>query len=74
MDNNDRFDLSFRNPIVRMWFYVILPTTIISAILLLVLPMESHSIIQMIGNIIMVSFFTWVFIYKRKNRTNKGDK
>ena len=71
---DDRFEVSFRNPIVRMWFYIILPTLIISAILFLVLPMESHLIIKIVGYLILISYFVWVLIYKRKRRKSKGEK
>lgn len=53
MDDRDRFDLSFRNSIVRMWFYIILPTIVASAILLLILPPENHPIVMYTGYIIL---------------------
>lgn len=71
---DDRFEVSFRNPIVRMWFYIILPTMIISAILFLVLPIESHLIIRNVGSVILIGYCIWIFLYKRKNRNSEGDK
>ena len=67
---DDRFVVSFRNPIVRMWFYTIFPTLIISAILFLVLPIESHHIIRNVGYVILLGYCIWVFLYKRKNRNS----
>lgn len=71
---DDRFEVSFRNPVVRMWFYVMLPTTIISSILFLVLPRESHLIISSVGYLILIGYSVWVHIYKRKSKVNKGEK
>jgi len=68
MDEHDRFEVSFRNPVVRMWFYIVLPTGIISAVLFLVLPRETHDVIRIGGYIILCGFFIWTFIYKRKSK------
>ena len=70
---DDRFEVSFRNPIIRMWFYTILPTMIISAILFLVLPIESHLIIRNVGYVILIGYCIWVFLYKRKNRNSDNN-
>lgn len=70
MVDHDRFEVSFRNPIVRMWFYVMLPTIIVSIILFIILPYEYHQIVQMVGTLILAIFTIWAFIYKRLSKDN----
>lgn len=74
MVDHDRFEVSFRNPIVRVWFYVILPTIIASIILFIILPSEYHQVVQMVGTLILAIFTIWAFIYKRLSKDNKGGK
>lgn len=69
---DDRFEVSFRNPIVRMWFYVMLPTIIASIILFIILPSEYHLVVRMAGTLILAIFTIWAFIYNRKSKEKKG--
>lgn len=71
---DDRFEVSFHNPIVRMWFYVMLPTIIASIILFFILPLEYHLTVRTAGSFIMVTFTIWVFIFKRKSKNSRGEK
>ena len=71
---DDRFEVSFRNPVVRMWFYVMLPTIIVSIILFIILPTEYHLTVRTSGTIILAIFTIWAFIYKRKSKYSKGEK
>lgn len=71
-DDHDRFEVSFRNPIVRMWFYVMLPTIIVSGILYITLPTEQHEAVQVTSTIILIIFTMWTYFHKRKRKVNKG--
>ncbi|QUG42777.1 hypothetical protein KD050_05780 [Psychrobacillus sp. INOP01] len=69
---DDRFEVSFRNPLVRMWFYVMLPTIIASIILFIILPSEYHLVVRMAGTLILAIFTIWAFINNRKSKEKKG--
>lgn len=71
---DDRFEVSFRNPIVRLWFYVMLPIIIISIILIIIFPSEYHQAVRTAGTLILAIFTICAFVYKRKSKDNKGER
>ncbi|MEK3980461.1 hypothetical protein MKY37_15640 [Psychrobacillus sp. FSL K6-2836] len=71
---DDRFEVSFRNPIVRLWFYVMLPITIVSIILFITLPTEYHLAVRTAGTLILAIFTICAFIYRRKRKDKKEER
>lgn len=65
---SDRFDLSFKNKEVRMYFYLVVPTLIIGIIILLFYdekyPYAPFSLLVAFWTI----FYTWRFFYRRKKK------
>lgn len=67
---NERFELSFKNKEVRMWFYIIVPTFIMGS-LILFFASRSYNYVPWIMLIIAwITFYTWRFLYSRKQKKN----
>lgn len=62
----DRIEMNFKNPIVRMWFYTVLPTIIVAVTLLIILPMKYHGYVMIVETILINIYWISVFFYKRK--------
>lgn len=61
---SERFELSFKNKIVRMWFILMIPTAIVQ--LFIILFTELPEIIPVaIPAIPLLIFFIWLYFYKR---------
>lgn len=66
----ERFEMNFKNPVVRMWFYTVFPAILVAVFLLVVLPYEYHNIIKIGETFIIVTFWVWYLFNKKK----KGSK
>ncbi|KGR76638.1 hypothetical protein [Ureibacillus sinduriensis] len=64
----ERFEITFRNPVVRVWFYTVFPTILASILLLLIFPIEYQYIVLNIEAFIIIAFWVWNFIYKKKQQ------
>ncbi|WP_262172999.1 hypothetical protein [Saccharococcus sp. Marseille-Q5394] len=62
----DGFDLSFRNPEVRVWIAIMLPSFIIASLFLFLTDIPSWYATSAIPIVSWISFFIWRFIYKRR--------
>jgi hypothetical protein len=65
----DRFELSFKNPIVRMWMYCMIPALLISTLSFLILPSEWHAI----PTFLPLAAYIGYSIYKRKIKSVTQD-
>ncbi len=61
----EEFEMSFKNPILRIWFFVVLPVILISLFLLIILPFEYRKIV-VIGEAITFIIF-WIYVYRKKS-------
>ena len=60
---SDRFELSFKNKVVRMWLIIMVPTVIVE--IFIVLFTELRGIFPLIS---WTFFFIWLYFYKRKQK------
>ncbi len=64
---NERFELSFKNKIVKMWFILMIPTAIVQ--LFLILFTDVAEIIPVVLPIVpLLLFFIWLYFYKRDQK------
>lgn len=64
---SDRFELSFKNKVVRIWLILMIPTTAIQ--IFLILFTEFPRVIPIIINaIFMIIFFIWLYHHKRNQK------
>ncbi|WP_029053588.1 hypothetical protein [Sporosarcina ureae] len=64
---SDGFDLSLKNKVVRMCLWIVVPAAIIAVLLILLT--EVPSIVPtIIPTIAWISFFIWLYFYKRKQK------
>ena len=64
----DRVELSFKNPIVKVWFMTVLPALMIAIPLYLLLPIEQHIIPRLLLISAILGYEAWKFTYKRKKK------
>ncbi|MCM3357308.1 MULTISPECIES: hypothetical protein [unclassified Psychrobacillus] len=62
---SERFDLSFKNKEVRMWFYIILPTVVACSIALLIINPYYAYIPQVIIFVAWIIYYLWRFFHRR---------
>jgi len=43
----DRFEVSFKNKAVRIWFYTVFPATILAIIFIIILPNEQNKYVSL---------------------------
>ena len=64
---NERFELSFKNKIVKMWFILMVPTAIVQ--LFLILFTDVAEIIPVALPVVpLLLFFIWLYFYKRNQK------
>ena len=64
----ERFELSFKNKAVRVWFYTVLPAKIVAIILFLIFPYEQTRYVSLCLSLVTICYFIWLMIYTRKKR------
>lgn len=69
---SERFDLSFKNKEVRMWFYIILPTVVACSITLLFTNPNYAYIPQVIIFIAWIIYYSWRFFHRRHRDHNSN--
>lgn len=67
----DRFDMSFQNKKVRVWFAFVLPLTLLVALLYIFLPLEFQFIPTLLLIVGLSIYYAWVVIDKRKQKINR---
>ncbi|MGE7091077.1 hypothetical protein ACQKII_06360 [Lysinibacillus sp. NPDC048646] len=66
----ERFDMSFNNKIVKVWFLTVLPVLILSIVFMLLLPIEKTFFMRVILIVTVVSHWIWAIIYAKKTRSS----
>lgn len=64
----ERFEVSFKNKAVRVWFYTVLPATLLAIALMLILPYEKNRYTSLGLTLVNILYFIWFVIYIRKKR------
>ena len=63
---SERFELSFKNKEVRMWFYLMVPTFIIGSIFIFYGEPKYQYIRLLVLVIIWTVFYLWRYFYRKK--------
>ena len=64
-DMGERFELSFKNKEVRMWFYLAVPTLMIG-IIIIYYGEQNYQYIPLF--LFWTIFYIWRFLYRRKRK------
>ncbi|MGE6489821.1 hypothetical protein [Paenisporosarcina sp. NPDC076898] len=67
---SERFELSFKNKQVRMWFYLAVPTFIIASIIIFYGEQKYQYVGWLVLVIALAIFYTWRF-FTRGNKRKK---
>jgi hypothetical protein len=59
---SDRFELSFKNKVVRMWLIIMIPAVIAEILII------QFTKIPVFPSISWTIFFIWLYFYKRKQK------
>ncbi|AMQ05277.1 hypothetical protein MKY15_12125 [Sporosarcina sp. FSL K6-1540] len=59
---SDRFELSFKNKVVRMWLIIMVPAVIAEILIM------QFTAIPVLPSISWTIFFIWLYFYKRKQK------
>ena len=59
---SDRFELSFKNKVVRMWLIIMVPAVIAEILIM------QFTVIPVFPSISWTIFFIWLYFYKRKQK------
>ncbi|MCM3742293.1 hypothetical protein M3210_18845 [Oceanobacillus luteolus] len=62
-----KFEFSFKNKYVRLWFALLLPVISLLAILIFLVPIEYQGILVILSVIVAFIFYGWVKFDKKKN-------
>lgn len=64
----ERFEMSFKNKRVQIWFSVILPISVLAILLYIFLPTELQIVPTLLLMATLVIYYAWVFMSQRKNK------
>lgn len=64
----ERFEVSFKNKAVRVWFYTVFPAIIITIALFIILPYEQNRYASLGLSAVTTLYFIWFAFYSKKNR------
>lgn len=65
---SERFELSFKNKEVRMWFYLVIPAFIIGSLIIFYGDQKYQYIRLLVLVIAWVIFYIWRFFYRKKQK------
>lgn len=61
-----RFDMSFKNKAVRVWFYTVFPAILIAIALYIILPYEHNRYASLALSTVTILYFIWFTIYSKR--------
>ena len=67
---SERFELSFKNKEVRMWFYVVLPSFIIGILFLCIGGIAYDYILWLLVISAWITFYIWRFFIEKSKKNN----
>ncbi|MCE4042568.1 hypothetical protein LXM56_00410 [Lysinibacillus fusiformis] len=62
----DRFEVSFKNKAVRIWFYTVFPATILAIIFIIILPNEQNKYVSLGLSLVVIVYYIWFIFYTKK--------
>lgn len=72
-EEKEGFELSFKNKIVRVYFWIIVPAAILNIFLILFTNVPSI-ITSLFSVVTLVGFFVWLIIYLRKQKNKQNSE
>lgn len=67
----ERFEMSFKNPELKMWFLIMLPVVIIGLLALLLNDGITSWIQLIVFTAGLVTYYSWRYRYRKKKKKNK---
>ncbi|WP_025115332.1 hypothetical protein [Lysinibacillus fusiformis] len=64
----DRFEVSFKNKAVRIWFYTVFPATILAIMSIIILPNEQNKYVSLGLSLVVILYYIWFIFYTKKKR------
>ncbi|MFJ7698664.1 hypothetical protein [Lysinibacillus fusiformis] len=64
----DRFEVSFKNKAVRIWFYTVFPATILAIMFIIILPNEQNKYVSLGLSLVVILYYIWFIFYTKKKR------
>jgi len=64
----ERFEVSFNNKAVKVWFYTVLPAIIVAIILFIILPYEQNRFVSLGLSLINILYVIWFMVHTKKKR------
>ncbi|WP_375106341.1 hypothetical protein AB9L15_09925 [Lysinibacillus fusiformis] len=64
----DRFEVSFKNKAVRIWFYTVFPAFILAIISIIILPNEQNKYVSLALSLVVIIYYIWFIFYIKKQR------
>lgn len=68
----ERFDMSFKNKKVKVYFVVMLPLIFIATLLTFILPIEFQPIASLIVIFGLVGYLIWFIVDRKKDKPQNG--
>ena len=68
----NRFDMSFKNKKVKVYFVVMLPLIFIATLLTFILPIEFQPIASLIVIFGLVGYLIWFIVDRKKDKPQNG--
>ncbi|MEK4485415.1 hypothetical protein MHH81_07380 [Psychrobacillus sp. FSL H8-0484] len=65
---SDRFELSFKNKEVRIWFVIMVPVVIGSVLFMLFTEIKYQSLVSLFPVMGWLIFYIWRYLYRRKQK------
>ncbi|MFJ8462069.1 MULTISPECIES: hypothetical protein [Lysinibacillus] len=65
---SDRFELSFKNKEVRMWFVIMVPIFIAGILIAIFTEIQDLYITGSIPLIAWITYYIWRYLYRRKQK------
>ena len=72
-EEKEGFELSFKNKVVRVYFWIIVPAAILNIFLILFTNVPSI-ITSLFSVVTLVCFFVWLIIYLRKQKNKQNSE
>lgn len=63
-----RFELSFKNKKVRIWFVIMVPVVLGSVLFMLFTEINYHSLVSLFPVMGWLIFYIWRYLYRRKQK------
>ncbi|MCR8854923.1 hypothetical protein [Lysinibacillus fusiformis] len=64
----DRFEVTFKNKAVLIWFYTVFPAIILAIISIILLNNEQNKYVSLGLSLVVILYYIWFAFYTKKKR------